>query len=212
MMRRTVLPCSKEPEYEPVVMDTFIGFDSAWTDKASAPGAICAVSVGAGKPAEFHAPRLASFGEALSFIAGVRSGSGCTLVALDQPTVVPNESSMRPVERVAASLVSWLGGGVQPANRSKIGMFCAASPVWRFLSTLGASEAPEEARTAVTGLYLVEVFPALALPSLDPAFFGRLAGPRYNPARRKTFQIGSLAAGGSRRGGIIRRLYVGGSC
>lgn len=36
----------------------------------------------------------------------------------------------------------------------------------------------------------MEVFPALALPSLDPLFYGRLLGPRYNPARRKTFTIG----------------------
>ncbi len=176
-------------EYESPMRDTFVGFDSAWTDKATAPGAICAVSIGGNEPTEFHAPRLASFDEAARFISEVRSDSGCTLIALDQPTVVPNENSMRPVERVAASLISWLGGGVQPANRSKVGMFCDASPVWRFLSNLGATEDPQVARCAADGLYLVEVFPALALPSLDAAFFGRLARPRYNPARRKAFQI-----------------------
>lgn len=36
----------------------------------------------------------------------------------------------------------------------------------------------------------MEVFPALALPSLDPLFYGRLLVPRYNPARRKTFTLG----------------------
>jgi predicted RNase H-like nuclease len=35
----------------------------------------------------------------------------------------------------------------------------------------------------------MEVFPALALASLEPAFFGLRKGPRYNPARRKTFRI-----------------------
>ena len=30
---------------------------------------------------------------------------------------------MRPVERVAASLISKLGGGVQPANRQKASLF-----------------------------------------------------------------------------------------
>jgi predicted RNase H-like nuclease len=35
----------------------------------------------------------------------------------------------------------------------------------------------------------MEVFPALALASLEPAFFGLRRGPRYNPARRRTFRI-----------------------
>jgi predicted RNase H-like nuclease len=33
----------------------------------------------------------------------------------------------------------------------------------------------------------MEVFPALALASLDIQFFGRQRGPRYNPNRKKTF-------------------------
>lgn len=35
----------------------------------------------------------------------------------------------------------------------------------------------------------MEVFPALVLPSFEPAFYGRRLGPRYNPARRKTFTL-----------------------
>lgn len=170
-------------------MDVYIGFDSAWADNPKAPGAIAACEFDEGKPTRFHAPRLVSFAEALVFIREVRSATGCTLCALDQPTVVPNASSMRPVERTAASLVSWIGGGVQPSNTSKIGMFCPASPIWPFLSSLGAEESPEYARTATSGLHLIEVFPALALPSIDGNFFGRLAGPRYNPERKKTFRI-----------------------
>ena len=115
-------------------------------------------------------------------------GPGPTLVAIDQPTIVPNATGMRPVDRVAASLVSWLGGGVQPANRGKIGMFDDAAPIWRFLAALNGIEDPEGARTAEEGLYYFEVFPALALASIGESFFGRLAAPRYNPARRKTFR------------------------
>jgi predicted RNase H-like nuclease len=66
-------------------------------------------------------------------------------------------------------------------------MFCDASPIWRFLTVLGAEESPERARIAANGLYLMEVFPALALASLDTQFFGRLRAPRYNPDRKKTF-------------------------
>jgi len=169
-------------------MDIYIGFDSAWADNPKAPGAICAVGIEAGCPVRFHAPRPVSFDQALRFIRDVSSDNGTTLVALDQPTVVPNLTGMRPVERVAAALVSWLGGGVQPANRGKAGMFCDASPIWRFLTALGAVEDPERAREAADGLYLMEVFPALALASLGAGFFGRLSGPRYNPDRRKTFR------------------------
>ncbi len=169
-------------------MDTLIGFDSAWTDNAKAPGAICAVRVRGGVAVEWWPPELVSFSGALDFVRRVRSVDGVTLVALDQPTIVPNATGMRPVERVAASLVSWLGGGVQPSNTGRTGMFCAASPVWRFLRDLGAVEDPEAARTATSGLFLMEVFPALALASFDAEFFGRLAAPRYNPGRAKTFR------------------------
>lgn len=168
-------------------MDIYIGFDSAWADSPKARGAICAVGIEDGHVKRFHAPQLASFDEALTFIQKTRSYNGVTLIALDQPTLVPNLTGMRPVERVAASLIGWLGGGVQPSNRGKSGMFCDASPIWRFLTALGAEENPEQARVAANGLYLVEVFPALALPSLDIGFFGRLNAPRYNPRRKKTF-------------------------
>ncbi len=167
-------------------MDIYIGFDSAWTDNPNAPGAICAVGIENGQPVRFHAPQLVSFDQALTFIQKARSENGATLIALDQPTVVRNLTKMRPVERVAASLVSWLGGGVQPSNRGRRGMFCDASPIWRFLTALGAEESPEQARAAANGLYLMEVFPALALASLDAGFFGRLSAPKYNPDR-KTF-------------------------
>jgi predicted RNase H-like nuclease len=171
-------------------MDIYIGFDSAWRDNPSAPGAICAVGIENGSCAQFHTPQLVSFDQALTFIQNARSENGVTLIALDQPTLVPNLTSMRPVERTAASLVSWLGGGVQPSNRGRLGMFCDASPIWGFLTTLGAEESPERARIAADGLYVIEVFPALALASLDARFLGRLKAPRYNPDRRKTFQMG----------------------
>ena len=170
------------------IVDTYIGFDPAWTDNPKAPGAIAAVSLEGERVVSCRRPQLVSFDGALTFIREVRSLTGTTLVALDQPTVVANATSMRPVERAAASLVAWLGGGVQPSNMGRLGMFYAASPVWRFLSALGAVEDPNAARDAQDGLYLVEVFPALALASLRPDFFGRLAAPRYNPARRKAFR------------------------
>jgi predicted RNase H-like nuclease len=67
-------------------------------------------------------------------------------------------------------------------------MFDDAAPIWLFKERLDAIEDPEQARWAEAGLFLIEVFPALALTTLASSHFGRLLGPRYNPARRKTFR------------------------
>lgn len=165
------------------------GFDSAWTDAAKAPGAICAIAFDEHGQVEFHEPRLVSFADARAFIGSLRQDFSVSLVALDQPTVVPNSAGSRPVDKVAGSLVSFVGGGVQPANRSKIGMFCDDSPVWSFLSDLNATQDPIEARTASAGHFLIEVFPALALPAFEDAFSQRLRAPKYNPQNRKKFRL-----------------------
>ena len=51
-----------------------------------------------------------------------------TLVAIDQPTIVPNQNSMRPAERVVAGTIIWSGGGIQPAYRDKAAMFGDKAP------------------------------------------------------------------------------------
>lgn len=167
---------------------TIVGFDSAWTDKLTAPGAVCAIRSDAQGRRSSSEPQLATFDQALDFIEAERARCDVCIVALDQPTIVPSLTSMRPVDRVAASLISSLGGGVQPANRSKTGMFDDSAPIWRFKSRLGASDDAEAARFASHGLFLIEVFPALALPSLEAAYFGRLLAPRYNPEKRRRFR------------------------
>jgi predicted RNase H-like nuclease len=167
---------------------TVVGFDSAWTDKPTAPGAVCAIRSDAVGRRSSSEPQLATFDQAIEFITSERSRCDVCIVALDQPTIVPNLTRMRPVDRVAASLISWLGGGVQPANRSKIGMFDDDAPIWRFKSRLDASDDAEAARSSSSGLFLIEVFPALALPSLEAAYFGRLLAPRYNPEKHRRFR------------------------
>ena len=103
-MRNAKLPL-KSPSYldqhRKERMDTFIGFHSAWTGNPKAPSAIAAVSTKAGQEADWHPPQLVPFDGALAFIQKVRSPDGRTIVALDQPTVVPNATGDRPVERVA---------------------------------------------------------------------------------------------------------------
>ncbi len=166
-----------------------IGFDSAWTGKPEAPGAVCVIRSNEAGEVSFREPELASFAQALTGIDSERSISRMCLVSIDQPTIVPNMTSLRPVDRVAGSLISWIGGGVQPANRSKKGMFDDDAPIWRFKENLAAIENPEQARHATDGTYVMEVFPALALAGINADYCVRLGGPRYNPARRKTFEI-----------------------
>lgn len=171
-------------------METFVGFDSAWMGSPKALGAICAVSMEGREPLLWHPPVLAGFGTALTFIADATAGSRYSLVAIDQPTKVPNLTSNRPVERLAGSLVSWNGGGTQSSNRGKVGMFCDASPIWGFLSALGATEDPEAARTATDGLHLVETYPAAALPTIAASSFGYRRALKYNPKSRSKFKLG----------------------
>jgi len=66
--------------------------------------------------------------------------------------------------------------------------------IWAFKNALGTVEDLERARSATSGPFVTEVFPALALPSRNAAFHGRQMGPRDNPMRRKTFQLPHWAA------------------
>lgn len=171
------------------IASSIVGFDSAWTDNPKAPGAVCVIRIDPEGRAHFVEPELASFGRALQIIRVEQANSPHVLVALDQPTIVTNATGSRPVERVVASYISWIGGGVQPSNRGRTGMFDDAAPIWTFKTALGAVEDPEQARDASEGLFIMEVFPALALPGFFSGFSARLGGPRYNPARRKTFKM-----------------------
>ena len=166
--------------------EAFIGFDSAWTDNRRNPGAISALILEDGRPMVFHPPSLVTFDQAAEFVLRTTSDCDYALIAIDQPTVVPNKRGMRPVERVAASLISKLKGGVQPARRSGPGasMFGDAAPIWRFLDQIGATQDPMAARGAAAGTFVVEVFPALALPAIISAIWERGHGAKYNPKAR----------------------------
>jgi predicted RNase H-like nuclease len=163
---------------------TLIGFDSAWKDKPHNPGALCAIRVEGDRVRRCIAPSKASFCEALRHIRSLGDSDAVTIIGFDQPTRVPNETGCRPVERVVNSA---LGGGVQPAYRKKLDMFGEAAPVWSFLQELGAIEDPERTRTAEAGLFILEVFPALALRSMNPDFLQ--SPPRYNPKQQRTFRL-----------------------
>ena len=164
------------------------GFDSAWSDRS--PGAICSLRLDSAGHMSFEEPQLVRFDfddKVIAYIDERKESYARAVVAIDQPTVVPNASGMRPVERVAASPVSYAGGGVQPAytGGNKAAMFGDEAPIWRFKASLGANDDPEQARDESRGLFLVEVFPALALLGLDDRFSDHKCAPKYNPRTKK---------------------------
>jgi predicted RNase H-like nuclease len=161
------------------------GFDSAWT--ASNRGAIASIAV-EGTRARFIPPTLASFAEAPEVLEEHRGGAPLHIIPLDQPLVVPNAAGRRPVERAVSGLIGRLGGGVQPANRSRADMFGDAAPLWSFLQRMEASLDPREVPGATHGRLIVEVYPVLALVGLLPFVLERKALPKYNP-ERPTFRI-----------------------
>ena len=164
--------------------ETFVGFDSAWGDKK--PGGIVQAAFTDGKLDRCAGPEPVRFNAAAKIVEKLRSDSDYMLIALDQPTLVPNRKGARPVECVAGALVSRLRGGVQPENCGKP-VFGQDAPVWQFLDRIGARQEPLAARNARKGLYLIEVFPALALPALESDIMERRRTARYNPGKRKRF-------------------------
>ena len=167
-----------------------VGFDSAWTPNNS--GALVgAVRLDNGRWKELGPPIRADFVEAERQILEwkVAESPTATLVLLDQPTIVPNETGQRPVENIVASPVSLRYGGVQPANTGRTEMFGRDAPVWKFLKRFGG---PATLGAAASGTHVFETYPVLAIIALDWVLSdarptGRL--PKYNPERKKTFSV-----------------------
>jgi predicted RNase H-like nuclease len=180
-----------DPSCGQALMTTLlVGFDSAWTQTKM--GAIVgAVLRDDGSVTELGPPRPAQFADATGIIRGWQAtySSSSTLILLDQPTMVVNDSGQRPVEHIVCPSVSRRRGGMQPANRARAEMFGATAPVWEFLASFGGAADPfGDAPTRVLETYPVLAIIALgwALPDKErPA--GRL--PKYNPERRKTFAL-----------------------
>ena len=168
-----------------------VGFDSAWT--RTNEGAVVGVVLHDDMTViELGQPQLVRYEQAAEIITAwqVAHSAASTLVLLDQPTIVVNDSGQRPVEHIVCSSVSRRRGGMQPANKGRGEMFGATAPVWEFLARFGGAADPF-AEAASTRVF--ETYPVLAMISLGWTLAdsqrpgGRL--PKYNPQRRRTFAI-----------------------
>lgn len=161
-------------------MTLIVGFDSAWT--AGKQGGIVAATASRSQYQLVSPPICASFAAATECMLGWKHRHERILVMLDQPTIVANQLGGRPVEKIVSSLVSRAKGGMQPANRQRVGMFCDEAPIWQFLRAVGGSLDPRSEHP----LRIVETYPVLAMLGLgwvQPD--GRLY--KYNPERRRSF-------------------------
>ena len=138
------------------------------------------------------------------------------LVGIDQPIIVPYCNRGRPVDTVVRSFMGSLGSAAQSAMRCGRGhqadMFGDRAPIWDLISGVASSEytgrtgyacdgivnfATANTPTEQTGIHFVEVYPALALPALEPALMSHRHNKngkwiqwaaRYNP-QRLTFSL-----------------------
>jgi predicted RNase H-like nuclease len=154
------------------------GYDTAWADRQ--PGALASIVTGADGTAAFVAPALATFDEARALCAALADRARFSLVAIDQPTIVPNRRGMRPVERALAPVLARRGGAIQPAYRERE-LFADGAPIWRFLAALAHGQAPASTPGATDGSQVIEVYPALALLGLVPELEQRSRVAKYNP-------------------------------
>ena len=134
----------------------------------------------------FETPKPSSFNDAVKTIVGLKKTCHDVLIAIDQPIIVCNQNGMRPVDQIAASLMSRLHSGVQPANLGKAAMFGYQAPIRTFIDNVSPSMDFEAAKSPAGHTHLVEVYPALALPALEPHFMKprhscRRWAARYNP-------------------------------
>lgn len=161
-----------------------VGFDSAWTEHNR--GAIAGVVLHRDDTlVELGLPRVANFQEATQLICDWKESfpPNRTIIALDQPIIVRERNSMRPVERTVASIVTRLGGGVQPANTSRHAMFGVDAPIWRFLRAFGGTVDPSGPTFSHC---VLETYPVLAIAAFNwtlPTGSGLSRLPKYNPAR-----------------------------
>ncbi|MDO9229341.1 MAG: DUF429 domain-containing protein [Syntrophales bacterium] len=167
-------------------MNIYSGFDSAWANNN--PGALAHIEENNGVR-KFCVPSKAKFQDVIDVIQAFQPEPKLHVLAIDQPTIVQNQTGMRAVERVVAKIVSRLKGGVQPSNRKKDSMFGDKAPIWGFLEQLKDLEYKEkpdigQQKPFNSGKYYIEVYPCLNILGLFPCYYKRGKCAKYNPANR----------------------------
>ena len=170
--------------------EAFVGFDSAWAGNKA--GAIAYAIFQDEKLEKAPPPCLADFADAAGIIEDLQGECDDVLVAIDQPIIIPNCAGSRPVDLVVRSFMGKLGSAAQSAARhgkgNQAAMFGDNAPVWKFINRITPLSMTCQdlrdfgvAKNAAQKTRLIEVYPALALPSLKGIFMDRKSAARYDP-------------------------------
>lgn len=167
-----------------------VGFDSAWTAH-NRGGLVAVLRAANGRIEELGIPHSVTFEEAAPVIKEWqdRLKPAHTLILLDQPVIVENDTGQRAVERIVSSPISKHGGGMQPAYKGKAAMFGSDAPIWPFLGEFGGAADP---LVGVADVAVYEAYPCLNLIALEwllpcGGVCNRL--PKYNPANSAKFSL-----------------------
>ncbi|MBC8139581.1 MAG: DUF429 domain-containing protein [Fibrella sp.] len=94
----------------------YIGIDLAWGNRNTTAG-VALQSVGSGVEYLAHADTLTDNDSVADFVGACDDGGG-VLVAVDAPTLVPNDSGRRPCEAILSRCMRAQEAGPHPANRT----------------------------------------------------------------------------------------------
>ncbi|HSM83318.1 MAG TPA: DUF429 domain-containing protein [Nodosilinea sp.] len=132
----------------------FLGVDLGWQ---SGPTGLCCLQGTADQLQLVALDRLQTVDEILAWIAQWADGAASAVVAVDAPTLIPNETGMRLPDRLAHKHFGRYDAGCYPANRGR--PFAAKLIAFGLaLEALGFQHAPHSPAQP-QGRFQLEVFP-----------------------------------------------------
>jgi predicted RNase H-like nuclease len=145
----------------PVTAMTFIGVDLGWK---TGPSGVCCLHCRGGDLTLSALDRCHTHAEVLAWIDAQVPSETPAMVAVDAPTIIPNETGMRLPDRLAHREFGKYHAGCYPANRNLpfAPLLLAFSEA---LSTRGFDHAPT-LQPQVLGRYQIECFPHPAMVHL----------------------------------------------
>ena len=139
----------------------FIGMDLGWV---SGPSGLCCLSFADGALVLEQLDRKDSLEECLDWLDKMLDAKTPAIVAVDAPTLIPNETGMRLPDRLTHKHFGKYHAGCYPANLSR--PFAARLVAFgKSLESRGFNHAPTIVPQQ-TGRYQIEVFPHPAMVQL----------------------------------------------
>ena len=161
----------------------FVGMDLGWV---SGPSGLCCLSLSDSSLALEKLDRVDSLEAVLDWLDATIAEEENAIVAVDAPTIIPNETGMRSPDRLAHKHFGKYHAGCYPAN---LGRPFAERLIWfgKSLESRGFDHAPTIEPQRL-GRYQIEVFPHPAMIQL----FGLSRILKYKKGRLAERRVGLL--------------------